>query len=244
MEQNIQKTGTPKKKPFFSLVMRFLRLFYRKPKFTFVCEKIEQPSIIISNHASLKGPMLHEMYMPVSTAKWGAGEMLENYKTRYNYLRNVFYMQKKGYGKVRATLFAIVAAAFSKFFYKGMNVIPTWQDTKILDTFSKSMAALNGGTSILIFPENSDEGYKEFLTQFYSGFVALAELYYRKNKIRLPVYPVYYHKRSNRMIVGEAHFVQDFAEQGLSREQIADEFRKIVNGLYEKYAVDDKNNQH
>lgn len=223
-----------KKQPFFSFVKRILRLFYRKPKIVYFGKAIEQPSIIISNHAALKGPVINELYLPVPTVKWGAGEMLGGYKMRYNYLRNVFYMQKRGYGKVSATLRAVFAAMFSKFFYKGMNIIPTWNDARMFKTVKHSIDVLNDGESVLIFPENSNEGYKDVLTEFYAGFVTLAECYYKKTGMDVPVYPVYYHRRKKVMAIGEPMYVQDFVKQGLGREQIADEYRKAVNDLYAK----------
>lgn len=36
------------------------------------------------------------------------------------------------------------------------------------------------------------------------------------------------------MLIGEPKSVQDYKNRGLDREQIAEEFRKAVNGLYEK----------
>lgn len=228
-----QKNEMPKKKrPVFSFVKGILRLFYRKPKIVYLGGETEQPAIILSNHVSLKGPLMHELHFPVSTIKWGAGEMLGNYKTRFNYLRNVFYMQKRGFGKVRATLFAIFSATFSKFFYRGMNVVPTWHDARMFNTVNYSVDVLNEGGSVLIFPENSDEGYKDVLTEFHAGFVTLAECYYKKTGKDVPVHPVYYHRKKKIMAIGEPIYVQDYVKKGLNRAQIAEEFRKIVNNLY------------
>lgn len=235
MKQKTQKKESEfkkKKRPFFSFVKGILRLFYKKPKIVYLGGETEQPAIILSNHVALKGPLIHELHFPVSTVKWGAGEMLGNYKTRFNYLRNVFYMQKRGYGKARATFIAIFSAAFSKFFYRGMNVVPTWHDARMFNTVTYSVDVLNGGGSVLIFPENSDEGYKDVLTEFHAGFVTLAECYYKKTGKDVPVQPVYYNQKKKIMAVGKPMFVQDYVKKGLNRAQIADEFRKIVNELY------------
>ena len=226
-----------KKRPFFSFVKGILRLFCRKPKIVNLGGETEQPAIILSNHVAMNGPLMHELYFPVPTVKWGAGEMLGNYKMRYNYLRNVFYMQKKGYGKARATFLAIFSAAFSKFFYRGMNVVPTWHDARLFKTVTHSVDVLNEGGSVLIFPENSDKGYKDVLTEFHAGFVTLAELYFKKTGKDVPIQPVYYHHKKKVMAIGKPRYVQDYIKQGLGRAQIAEEFRKIVNELYFKYLL-------
>lgn len=192
-----KKNNLPnRKQAFFSFVKRIMRLFYKKPQIIYFGEqKIEQTSIIVSNHVALKGPVMHELYLPVFTAKWGAGEMLGNYKSRYKYLRNVFYMQKRGFGKARSTFCAAIAALFSKFFYKGMHIIPTWHDARMYSTIRHSLDILSDGTSMLIFPENSDAGYKDVITEFRAGFVTLAKLYYKKTGNDIPVFPVYYHHK-------------------------------------------------
>lgn len=195
---------------------------------------MEEPSIIVCNHVALKGPIMYELYLPVFNAKWGAGEMLGNYKSRYNYMRNVFLMQKLGVGKAKATIRAIFAAMFSRPLYVGMKVLPTWHDSRLFKTVSRSIDILNDGTSVLIFPENSDEGYKDVLTEFHAGFVTLSECYYKKTGKELPVYPVYYHHKGRVMLVGEPKYVQDYVKQGLTRDEIAEEFRQIVNGLHDK----------
>ena len=222
------------KQPVFSLVRRILQLFFKRPRIIHFGEKIGEPAIVLCNHLAMKGPVINELYLPVPTIKWGAGEMLGDYKMRYQYLRNVFYMQKKHYGAVGATLLAAVCAAVSKYFYKGMNVIPTWHDGRLINTIRHSINVLKNGSSVLIFPENSDRGYHDVLTEFHAGFVTLAECYYQKTKRDIPIYPVYYHKKKNVMAIGQPLYVQELVKQGLKRAQIAEKFRNIVNGLHQE----------
>lgn len=231
-----KKFRAPKKKqPFFSFVKRILRLFYKKPELVYCGGKIEDGSIIVGNHCSMKGPVIYELYLPAFTAKWGAGEMLGDYKSRFTYLRDVYFMQKRGYRKGTASFLAFFDAMFSIFFYRGMKFLPTWRDVRFARTVANSIEVLSDGTSVLIFPENSDEGYKEVLTEFLPGFVILAEKYYKKTQKDLPVYPVYYSDKANVMVIGEPFYVQDYMKQGLDRGQIAEEFCRKVNALYYRY---------
>lgn len=232
-----KKFKLPKKQPFFSFVKSILKLFYKKPKIINIGGKIEDAGIIVSNHSSMTGPVIYELYLPIVTAKWGAGEMLGNYAARFKYLRDVYFMQKRGYRKAAASVMAAFDAFFSKFFYKGMRVLPTWRDARLFYTVSDSIEILKDGTSVLIFPENSDEGYKEVLSEFNPGFVSLAENYFKRTKKDVPVYPVYYHDEKRLMIIGEPCFVQDYVKQGLTRGQIAEKFREKVNYLFYTYVL-------
>lgn len=234
--KKIKKFQPPKKKqPFFSFVKIFLRPFYKRPKVVYCGEKIRDGSIIVANHCSMKGPVIYEMYLPAFHAKWGAGEMLGNFKSRFRYLRDVYFMQKSGYKRPAASFLAFFDALFSIYFYRGMKFLPTWRDARFAKTVINSVDVLQDGTSVLIFPENSEEGYKEVLTEFFPGFVILAEKYFKKTQTDVPIYPVYYSDRANLMIIGEPTGICEYLNRGLDRVEIAEEFRRKVNELYFQY---------
>ncbi len=221
-----------RKQPIFGFVKKILRLIYKRPKLIGNVEGLKEGSIIVSNHCAKKGPVVFELYLPTFHAVWGAHEMLGNYKSRYRYLKDVFYMQKRGFGKVRATLLAAFEACFSIYFYRGLKVLPTYQDGRLIHTIKKSIKCIDVGTSVLIFPENSNEGYKEILTEFFSGVVLLAETYYKKKGKEVPVYPVYYHDKKKLLAIGDACSVQEYVKQNKTRDEIAEVLRNKVNDLY------------
>ena len=233
-EKKNKEYKVPKRRqPIFTPVKQVLKLFYRKPKIVYLDEKLPDKAIIISNHCSKKGPMALEIYLPVFNVKWGAYEMLGNYKSRFRYLRDVYYMQKKGLGKFSASLHAGFEAIFSKLFYKGMKFLPTYSDGRLMTTINNSMKVLDSGASIMIFPENSNEGYKEEMTEFFPGFVMLAERYLKKGG-DAPICPIYYNDKKRVIIVGKQYNIKEFIDKGLDRYQIAEEVRNIVNDLYHK----------
>ena len=88
-----------KKQPFFSFVKGILRCFYKKPKIVNLAGELKEKSIIIPNHCHKKGPLMYELYYPVFHILWGAHQMLGDFKSRQSYLRDVFYIQKRGFSK-------------------------------------------------------------------------------------------------------------------------------------------------
>lgn len=226
------------KQPFFSFVKKILRLFYKKPDIINLGGTIDQPAIFVSNHSARRGAVIMDMYLPVRNAKWGAYQMLGSYKERRKYLKDVFYRQKCGYGKFRSALCASFNGFFSIYFYRGMNILPTYQDARFAKSLRNSVEVLKDGTNIVIFPEYSEDGYCEVMPRFLPGFVMLAEAYFRNAKTDLPVYPVYYGKRANRLVIGEPDYVQRFKGDGMNREEIAQHFCDKVNELYETYIKD------
>lgn len=214
-------------------------MFIRKPrKVINLAGELNPRSILLANHSAKKGPLYLEMNFPLYHCLWGAGEMLGSYKERFHYLRDIFYIQKRGFNKFVATVIAVFEAFFSIMLYKGMRVLPTYHNGRLLGTINKSIRALNDDVAVMIFPENSDEGYFDEMTQFFPGFVLLSQAYYHKTGVDLPVYPVYYHIKKRILCIGEPCYVQECIAQGLSRVQIAELLKNKVNELYHKFCVD------
>lgn len=227
-----------RKQPVFSFTKTILKLFLKKPKKIInLAGELEPRSIIVANHSAKKGPLFLELYFPLYHYVWGAGEMLGNYKSRFDYLRDVFYVKKRGFNKFVATILATFEAMFSPLVYRGMRVLPTYTSGRLLSTVNKSIAALKEDISILIFPENSDGGYLDEMTEFFSGFVLLAQSYYHKTGEDVPIYPVYYHIKKRILCIDKPCYVGELAAQGLNRNEIAEIFRQKVNDLYHTYCA-------
>ncbi len=224
--------------PVFHFFRPIFPIFMPKVDIITLPEKIEDLAIFLGSHSAKSGPMTYELYFPKYYVPWAAHEMLGNYKSRFLYLRDVFYVQKQHMHKFPASLKAGFEAIFSKMIYKGMRIMGTYQDQRMKETINKSMELLDQGTSIMIFPEDSTKGYKEILTGFFPGFVMLADRYYKKTGIDLPVYPIYYHRKKRKMIIGHPLYVQNFVKEGLNRYQIADKYCEAMNQLYYDYVAD------
>lgn len=59
-----------------------------------------------------------------------------------------------------AFIAATVAACFTGMFYKGLQLVATYPDNRMLSTLRYTHRLLDEGRGILIFPENSSDGYK------------------------------------------------------------------------------------
>lgn len=84
--------------------------------------------------------------------------MLGNYKSRWKYLRDVYYMKKQGYSKFRASFKATFEAIFSKMIYKGIKVIGTYQDARVRSSIENSIEVLENDMAVTIFAEDSNKG--------------------------------------------------------------------------------------
>lgn len=222
----------PKRQPIFRVFKWISSPFFRVKNIQFLGEKFPEKCMIVSNHNNKKGPMVFEHSLPIKHATWGAYQMLGNYKMRFKYLRDVLYIQKNGMKKGKATFKAMFEAFFSYWIYKGMKIIPSFPDSRLRRTLQYSMQCLDNGISVSMYPEDSNKGYFDEMTHFFPGFVMLAEQYYKKTGVDLPIFPAYYGRKKKKIVVGNPLYVQDLVKQGLNREEIAEKFRLEVNQLY------------
>lgn len=229
-----------RKQPFWNFIKKIFSIFLRKPKIINLAGSIEDKAIYLSNHQAKTGPLYLDMYYPKFHCMWGAHEMLGNYKQRFKYLRDVYYIQKRGLSKTKANSKSWFEAAFNKYLYKGMHVIGTYQDGRLKETFKKSINMLNNDIGIIIFPEDSTNGYFDVLTKFNQGFVGLSIMYYRKYGIDLPVYPNYVNVKKKVIIIDKPLFVNELLSKGKTQEEVAEIFKNKVNDLYFKYVEKDK----
>lgn len=223
------------KQPVWTCFAWMLRRIFKRPDFINLAGELPKKAIYVANHSAMAGPVVYNLYFPIPHAPWGAYPMLEGYKSRFHYLRDVYFMQKRKMKKSNASFLASFEACVSIWVYKGMHVIPSYPDGRLIKTIRKSFDALNNDRAVMIFPEHSETGYHETLTGFSAGFVVLAERYAKLYGEDIPIYPIYYHKNKNKMIVGKPHTLEEFRGRNLDRNQIAEEFCKMTNDLLEHY---------
>ncbi len=228
-----------KRKPFFRFVKKILRLFAKKPRLiNYGNSPIADKSIIVSNHSGAAGPLQLELWLNHYFIPWGTHEMNGNIKERWDYLTNIYFTQKKHLSKFVSVLISIPAVFVLKWFYKGIELLSTYKDSRLKQTFDKSLEKLDKNQSILIFPENSSTGYKEVLDEFYPGFVTLSKIYYNKREEDLPVYPVYVYKKERVILIGEPKYIQPLVKEGKTKEEIASYFMAEVNALRARYLAE------
>lgn len=223
---NIYKRGK-----FFNFVKSIMRIFVRKTKYVFLGENFCDNAIYLSNHVGAKVPIKLELYFPIEMRMWGTYEMNSTYKNRFNYLYKIYFHKKKHIWKWLSFIIAIFATPIMTCFYKGMHLISTYTDNRLLSSIKESMRVLlKDKKSIVIFPENSSDGYHDELKEFYSGFYTLASLCYDKG-LDLPIYLMYFQRKTNKHIVDKPVMFSTLLKSGLSKEEIAEKFRIRANEL-------------
>lgn len=222
-----------KDKKWFKVVKKIMRVRYKETKFVYQSEKIEEGSIIVCNHEGTDSPMAWEMYSGVPVSFWGAYQMNSGLRKMYSYQSKVYFHQKKGMNLFLARMLCLIASPLTNMFYKGLDVISTYEDARLKKTMHESFERLDEGRNLVIFPEKSDNGYQTRLEGFHSGVALLLELRERKG-IDSTVYSAYYNKEKNICLVGAPKKYSEISEGCETREEVAAKLCDACNALGEE----------
>lgn len=233
MEEKVQetvdsvenKTNKPvdrrlKRKWWFSFLKKLMKSRYKKPRFVYLGEEIKNGGIILSNHEGTDAPMSLEIYLNAPIRMWGASEMNSGLVKLYKYQTRVYYHEKKHWNLHLARLFCLIASPLTNLFYKGLDLISTYRDTNFMKTIKESMDALSMGHNLVIFPEDSTNGYLDELEGFHKGFVVFANHALRKG-YDLPIYVSYFRKSDKTYIIDKPVMFSELLKQSESKEDLA-----------------------
>lgn len=220
-----------KRKAWYRAIKTIMKVRYKNPTFIYHGEKPTKGSIILSNHEGTDAPMSLEIYCDFPIRMWGTAEMNSGLIRLYKYQTKVYYHEKKHWPLFLARLFCIIASPLTNLFYKGLKLISTYKDGRLRTTLEESLSAIKEGENIVIFPENSEDGYLTQLKGFYAGFVLLAEKCL-KSGIDAPIYVSYYDKNAKTYAFDSPILYSRLKSICASREEICDYLVKKCNALY------------
>ena len=224
------KRKTKGRKAWFRGLKAFLRLFIRKPEYLLLGDEFAERSVILSNHVGSLGPLTHELYFLKRFRFWGTYEMNSGLKSVYIYLSQIYFYQKKHKSKSMSKFLGFIVAPFANMFYKGLELISTYRDHRLRKTLDESIKTLKDNQSLIIFPENSSDGYHDELKECFAGFVVLGKVCLKQG-IDLPVYTSYFRKKEKVIVVDKPIMMSELLGSGLDKKQIAENIRTRMNEL-------------
>ncbi len=225
-----QIINNQKRKGWFKFMKRLMLGRYKEPEFIFLGEKFSNSSIIISNHEGTDAPMSLELYVDKPIRFWGAHEMNSGLISLYKYQTRIYYHEKKHWNIHLARLFCLIASPITNLFYKGLNLISTYKDARLVKTLRESMQALKDGDNIVVFPEDSRNGYLDQLEGFFAGFVMLAEVCYKRG-MDVPIFVTYFKRKELKYVIDAPIKYSELAKSGATRQEIAKRLLDRCNEL-------------
>ena len=228
----MQHTGEKIKKKISTAVFRVIclgvKVFYPHIR----CEGTEnlpdEPYIAVGNHAKTNGPISCEFYYPGSHYTWTAAEMM-NFKEVPAYTYEDFWGEKPGYIKWYFKILSYIIAPLAYCVFDNAKCIGVYHDMRVISTFRDSVAKLEEGAAVVIFPEH-DVPYNNLLWEFQDRFVDTARMYYRKTGKDINFVPMYVAPRLKTLYFGKPVKYDHTAPKEEERERITN---AMMNGVTE-----------
>lgn len=220
---------------WFRCLLGILRPFFQKRDFIYEGEMPGKNSIVISNHSAASSPVFFAMFAKFNSRFWGIHEMTGGVKESYNYLAKNYLPLKRHYPKWLSYIIAGIIVHFVWFFYKGLRLIPSYNDQRFPITISKTIEVLKSGETVIIFPEDSHNGYHKELTHFFPGGFYAADKYFEVEK-DITLFPCYYVKPIRSFVFGKGIKYSELSKKyGKDYQKMADEFCILCNNLGKRY---------
>ena len=215
----------------FRFLVGIVKIFTPRTKFIYLGEKITEPSVLLSNHAGVSAPFGFEAFMKEPLRMWGTYQMTKGYKSVKDYYTNIFLKQKHpNYSSFRCKLLGLLLSPLATWYYSGNTVIPTYPDARLKGTMHESVETLDKGMSIVIFPEDSSQGYFEQLKFVFGGFAVFCEHLYKKGR-DIPVACCYYHKKKRVCVVDNPIKYSVLRGANFDRNSLTEKILKRINEL-------------
>jgi len=185
----------------FRFIKGMVRFFYPKMELVGAEHLPEEPAILVGNHAQMNGPIASELYAPGKHVTWCAGEMMQ-WKEVPAYAYRDFWSGKPKWSRWFYKILSYIITPLSVCVFNNANTIGVYHDTRLVSTFKNTIAKLQEGAHVVIFPEHAVP-YNHIVCEFQDRFIDVAKLYYKRTGKELAFVPLYIAPALKRMYLGK-----------------------------------------
>lgn len=223
------------KKSLSYLCYRILRwlvqMFYPKTAMEGLEHWPEEPCILVGNHCQMNGPIVAELYIPGKRSIWCAAQMM-HLKDVPAYAYQDFWSGKPRSVRWFYKILSYIITPLSVCVFNQAHTIGVYRDTRIVSTFKKTIAALESGANVVVFPEHLVP-HNHIVYEFQDKFIDVARLYYKRTGKRLAFVPMYVAPRLKKVVFGGPVVYDPEAPKDQERVRIAGALMERITGLAE-----------
>ena len=224
-----------KTSPAYKVIRFLVWLFSPKMKIEGLENMPEEPAILVGNHAQMYGPIGCEIHLPFPRYIWCAWQMMR-WKEVHAYAYQDFWSRKprsiRWFYRVLSYLITPLAVCI----FNNAHTIPVYHDARVLTTFRTTLRALEGGSSVVIFPEHDVE-YNHILYDFQDRFIDVAKMYYRASGKALAFVPTYVCPALKKIVLGTPVRFRPEAPIAKERQRICDRMKERITAMAEALPV-------
>jgi hypothetical protein len=217
----------------YTLLAKIIKVFYVKAHIRGVQQALGKANaVVVANHLGSFGPLALMSSLTHKLYPWVVQEVT-NLKDCAAYIRRDFVGKelklRSFVGRELSRLIGRICVNLMSY----LKAVPVYrQSRELIKTFEISLAYLNSGKTLLVFPENDESKKQDDICMLDTGFIRLARwLYERTHKI-LSFYPVAVNKNVRGIRVGEPVRFNPDAPYGEERIRIKEQLERSISSMY------------
>lgn len=193
---------TKRRKPLlYRFIRRAVQIIYPKISVEGAEHLPEDGCILVGNHCHMHGPITSELYVPGRHTTWCAAQMME-LKEVPPYAYQDFWSGKPKAFRWFYRLLSYLIAPLSVLIFNHAYTIPVYHDQRLITTMKQTVAELEAGSRVMIFPE-CYEPHNQIVYQFQDRFIDVAKHYYKRTGKIVSFVPTYVAPNLKKMFFGE-----------------------------------------
>jgi len=223
------------------IVLLLRPLYYHKVRGLENASGYEEGTVVlVCNHGELYGPVVTNLYVPISFRPWCISSMMEKDAiVRYIY-ENTGVRQKWLPERLKIPLIRLLCPVLL-WVFNSLEAIPVYRESprELIKTFRLTVEAMQAGDNILVFPERGDAdtpGQKGYATEgvgdLYTGFAMIAPAYYLKTHKKAVFLPIYASRHLRTLTFGKGIQYRPDAPATEEKLRIVRELHNSMEALY------------
>ena len=219
----------------FHICRKILRIRYRRYR-----QKGAMPEgavVYVCRHRYAIGPVSSLCCLPVGIRPWVLSTFFdvdECKKHCVDYTFSVSWGLPKWLSKAMAS---VICPAFTALVHSAAS-IPVYRNSlKVRETFSQSLTALDGGDSLLIFPDVDYTAETGDTGRLYDGFLLLEQMWFRKTHEHVRFVPLHIGTHRCEMVISEPISFSGDKPFKAEMQEIAAQLESIFDEMAREYGA-------
>ena len=162
------------------------------------------PTVYVCSHKNMRGPLATLAWLPFPVRPWVLHVFCDQEKCRKQYSEYTF-SERFGLPKPIANFLAWLVSGFVSALIQSLGGIPVYRGTvRVGATFKETVAALQAGESVLVFPDVDYTDTAAGIGEVYDGFLLLERFWRKVSEEPLQFVPLKLDAASKRITEGRA----------------------------------------
>lgn len=187
------------------------------------------PSVYVCTHSNMRGPLATMCWLPFPVRPWVFHVFMERDTCRAQF-RDYTFSRRFGMSRPLSAFVAWAVSGYVSALMKSLRAVPVHRGTvKIGETFRETVAALQAGDSVLIFPDVDYTDTSSGIGEVYNGFLLIERFWRKVSEQPLDFIPLRLDAASRRMTAGRPVRFDRSADRKAEMTRVREALREEIN---------------